>query len=61
MGEYAKEDELAKSLKDIEVAYKKNIILLGKDLNRMEFKVTQIRDTRERISIKHIKSLDIVE
>lgn len=27
----------------------------------MEFKVTQIRDTRERISIKHIKSLDIVE
>jgi len=27
----------------------------------MEFRVTQIRDTRERISIKHIKSLDIVE
>jgi len=27
----------------------------------MEFKITQIRDTRERISLKHIKSLDIVE
>lgn len=55
------ERELTKSLKQIKIAYKKNIELLGKDLNRMEFRVTQIRDTRERISIKHIKSLDIVE
>ena len=55
------ERQLAKSLKQIEIAYKKNIEQLGKDLNRMEFRVTQIRDTRERISIKHIKSLDIVE
>lgn len=57
----SKQDELAKSLKDIGVAYKKNILQLGKDLNKMEFRVTQIRDTRERISLKHIKSLDIVE
>ena len=27
----------------------------------MEFQVTQIRDTRERIGIKHLKSLDIVQ
>jgi len=27
----------------------------------MEYKVNQIRDTRERISLKHIKSMDIVE
>jgi len=27
----------------------------------MEFHVNQIRDTRERISIKHLKSLDIVQ
>ena len=27
----------------------------------MEFKMNQIWDTRERISLKHIKSLDIVE
>ena len=40
MGENEREDELAKSLRDIEVAYKKNILQLGKDLNRMEFKVT---------------------
>jgi hypothetical protein len=34
------EKELAKSLKQIEIAYKKNIEQLGKDLNRMEFRVT---------------------
>ncbi len=55
------EDELAKSLMEIEVCYKKNKDMLDRDLNKMEFKITQIRDTRERISIKHIKSLDIVE
>ncbi|CDW72116.1 UNKNOWN [Stylonychia lemnae] len=55
------EDELAKSLKEIEVCYKKNKDRLEKDLNKMEYKITQIRDTRERISLKHIKSLDIVE
>lgn len=55
------EDELEKSLKEIEVCYKKNKERLEKDLNKMEYKITQIRDTRERISLKHIKSLDIVE
>ena len=55
------EEELAKSLKEIEVCYLKNKERLEKDLNKMEFKITQIRDTRERISLRHIKSLDIVE
>eukprot|EP00347_Sterkiella_histriomuscorum_P017919 403347475 len=55
------DDELSRSLKDIEVTYKKNKLMLEKDLNKMEFKLTQIKDTRERIGIKHIKSLDIVE
>lgn len=27
----------------------------------MEFQVNQIKDTRERITMKHIKSLDIVQ
>ena len=54
-------EELGKSLKEIHKAYKRNVKQLGKDLNRMEFRVTQIRDTRERISIKHIKGLDYVE
>ena len=52
---------MAQSLKDIEVCYKKNKERLEKDLNKMEFKINQIKDTRERISLKHIKSLDIVE
>ena len=34
---------------------------MEKDLNKMEFKVKQISDTRERIGLKHIKSLYIVE
>ncbi len=52
---------MEKSLKEIEVTYKKNKERLERDLNKMEYKITQIRDTRERISLKHIKSLDIVE
>lgn len=59
--DFRESEELGKSLKEIHRAYKKNVKQLGKDLNRMEFRVTQIRDTRERISIKHIKGLDYVE
>lgn len=54
-------DELVRSLKQIKVTYERSKERLEKDLNKMEYQVTQIRDTRERISIKHLKSLDIVQ
>lgn len=34
---------------------------MNRDLNKMEFQVGQIRDTRDRMQMKHIKSLDIVQ
>ena len=54
------EDQLAKSMREIDIAYGKSKERLEKDLNKMEYHVTLIKDTRERIGIKHIKSLDIV-
>jgi hypothetical protein len=52
---------MARSLREIDIAYGKSKERLEKDLNKMEYHVTQIKDTRERIGIKHIKSLDIVQ
>jgi hypothetical protein len=54
-------DELVNSLKQIKVTYEKSKERLEKDLNKMEYQVNQIKDTRERISLKHLKSLDIVQ
>lgn len=51
---------LSKSLNQISEAYEKSKDRLNRDLNKMEFQVSQIRDTRDRIQLKHIKSLDIV-
>jgi len=48
-------------LKEIEITYQKNKQRLEKDLNKMESKMYEIRDTRERIQFKHIKSCDIME
>lgn len=33
---------------------------LERDLNKMEFKVKQVQDTREKMQLRHIKGLDIV-
>lgn len=52
---------LSKSLNQISEAYERSKDRLNRDLNKMEYQVSQIRDTRERISMKHIKSLDIVQ
>lgn len=54
-------EELAKSLKDLELTYNKNKIRLTRDLNKMEQQINQIRDTRERIEIKHLKFSDIAQ
>lgn len=54
-------EELARSLKEIDIVYGRSKQRLERDLNKMEYHITQIRDTRERIGIKHIKSLDIVQ
>ena len=53
-------DELSKSLKQIEICYTKNKKKLERDLNKMEFKVKQVQDTREKMQLRHIKGLDIV-
>ena len=42
------------------MAYEKQKDRLNRDLNKMEYQVAQIKDTRDRISMAHIKSLDIV-
>ena len=39
LDEKKEENELAQSLKDIEICYKKNKERLEKDLNKMEFKI----------------------
>ena len=54
-------EELARSLKDLESTYTKNKIRLTRDLNKMEQQINQIRDTRERIEIKHLKFSDIAQ
>lgn len=33
---------------------------MDRDLNKMEFKVKQVQETREKMQIRHIKGLDIV-
>jgi len=53
-------DELSKSLQQIEVCYQKNKKKLERDLNKMEYKVKQVQDTREKMQLRHIKGLDIV-
>ena len=50
---------MAKSLKEIEFTYQKNKQRLERDMNKMEAQINQIRDTRERIEIKHLKFSDI--
>jgi hypothetical protein len=40
IGNEGDEDELARSLKEIEVCYEKNKVRMERDLNKMEFKVT---------------------
>ena len=52
---------LSKSLNQISEAYERSKERLNRDLNKMEWQVRKIKDTRERISMKHIKSLDLVE
>ena len=54
------ESQLSKSLTQISMAYEKQKDRLNRDLNKMEYQVAQIKDTRDRISMQHIKSLDIV-
>lgn len=54
-------DELSKSLKEIDLCYQKNKRRIERDLNKMEFKVKQVQDTREKMQIRHIKGLDIVK
>jgi hypothetical protein len=39
----------------------KNKRKIERDLNKMEFKVKQVQDTREKIQIRHIKGMDIME
>ena len=51
----------SKHLSQISDAYERSKDRLNRDLNKMEFQVGQIRDTRDRMQMKHIKSLDIVQ
>ena len=53
-------DELSKSLQQIEITYAKNKAKLDRDLNKLEFKVKQVQETREKMQLRHIKGLDIV-
>ena len=52
---------LAKSLKEIECTYQKSKKRLERDLYKMEAQINQIKDTRERIEIKHLKFSDIAQ
>lgn len=52
--------DIQKSLKKIQVCYDEYKSLINKDINKLEFHVNLIKDTRERIGLRHIKSLDIV-
>lgn len=55
-------DELSQSLHQIELCYQKNKQKLERDLNKMEYKVkVQGQDAREKMQLRHIKGLDIVE
>ena len=51
----------SKHLSQISDAYERSKDRLNRDLNKMEFQVGQIRDTRDRMQMKHIKSLDNVQ
>lgn len=46
-------------MKDIENTYQKSKMRLERDLYKMETHVNHIKDTRERIEIKHLKFSDI--
>lgn len=46
-------------MKELELAYTMNRQRLTRDLNKMEQQINQIKDTRERIEIKHLKFSDI--
>lgn len=52
---------LSKSLTQISEAYERSKERLNRDLNKMEYHVRKIKDTRDRLTMKHIKSLDLVE
>ena len=52
---------LARSLKEIDFTYQKSKQRLERDLNKMESQINQMRDTRERIEIKHLKFSDIAQ
>ena len=54
-------EELAKSLKELELAYTMNRQRLTRDLNKMEQQINNIKDARERIEIKHLKFSDIAQ
>ena len=54
-------DELSKSLQQIDICYQKNKKKLERDLGKMEYKVKQVVDTREKMQLRHIKGLDIVQ
>lgn len=34
---------------------------MERDINKMEYKVKLVQETREKIQLRHIKGLDIVE
>lgn len=51
---------MSKSLVQISEAYTRSKDRLLRDLNKMESQMRKLKDTRERISMKHIKSLDLL-
>lgn len=51
---------MSKSLVQISEAYTRSKDRLSRDLNKMESHMRKLKDTRERISMKHIKSLDLL-
>ena len=59
--EFEASKTLSKSLNQISEAYERSKERLNRDLNKMEYQVRKIKDTRETIYMKHIKSLDLVE
>ena len=48
-------------MKEVEFTYQKSKKRLERDLNKMESQINHIRDTRERIEIKHLKFSDIAQ
>ena len=55
-------DELSQSLHQIEITYQRNKQKLERDLGKMEYQVkVQGKDTIEKIQIRHIKGMTMVE